>query len=78
MKQKFDTIDNAHRTVREDCVDIEIAVEKLVEDKLTPEEKKNCRLRFLLRLPTSCFLYGSFSTKLRSTGIWLIKDAGDK
>lgn len=55
MKQKFDTIDNAHKTVREDCVDIEIAVEKLVEDKLTPEEKKKLSLEISATLTDIMF-----------------------
>ena len=40
MKRKFDTIDNALKIVKEDRLEIETLVEKLVEEDLEPGEKE--------------------------------------
>ena len=45
MKRKFDAIDNALEVVKEDRLDIEILVEKLVEGDLAPGEKKEIEVQ---------------------------------
>lgn len=45
MKRKFDAIDNALEVVKEDRLDIEILVEKLVEGDLAPGEKEEIEVQ---------------------------------
>ena len=79
MKRKFDAIDNAIEVVKEDRLDIEILVEKLVEGDLAPVEKEEMEVQICEALRD---IESMVRTLQRKASIYREmankKDAGDK
>lgn len=79
MKRKFDAIDNALEVVKEDRLDIEILVEKLVEGDLAPGEKEEMEVQICETLRD---IESMVRTLQRKASIYREmankKDAGDK